>query len=273
MPQVFINIFMLLFLIYKSCNLLNHAGDSHTIGQFWDLAQKKWEVEKCLTIYCILNNDNINYINFYPVGQWKCHVWSSTHIHMAALAVTEMCKMCVCSLQLLAKDPDWNPTECNFQWIYVSPLSCVSCVPASCVLIWFVPVLVSCHYELSMFQLCLSRYVLITLCILVLSFEFAFVWSTRYSRCFLSMSVMPCLALSWCLIKDYYFEFTSSSPCSCSSLVCAPWQYRAKCCCNIKHSLWIKKRKIRGSAGAILTDITYNNNNQYTISYCIYKMI
>ncbi len=41
------------------------------------------------------------------------------------------------------------------------------------------PVLVSCH-ELSMFQLCLSRYVLITLCILVLSFEFDFVWSTRY---------------------------------------------------------------------------------------------
>ncbi len=31
-----------------------------------------------------------------------------------------------------------------------------------------------------MFQLCLSHYVLITLCILVLSFEFDFVWSTRY---------------------------------------------------------------------------------------------
>ncbi len=31
------------------------------------------------------------------------------------------------------------------------------------------PVLVSCHYKLRMFQLCLSRYVLITLCILVLS--------------------------------------------------------------------------------------------------------
>ncbi len=42
------------------------------------------------------------------------------------------------------------------------------------------PVLVSCHYELSMFQLCLSRYVLIIPCILVLSFEFDFVWSTRY---------------------------------------------------------------------------------------------
>ncbi len=49
------------------------------------------------------------------------------------------------------------------------------------------PVLVSCHYELSMFQLCLFHYVLITLCILVLS-----------------------------------FEFISSSACSCSSLVCAP---------------------------------------------------
>ncbi len=57
------------------------------------------------------------------------------------------------------------------------------------------PVLVSCHYELSMFQLCLSHYVLITLCILVLSFEFDFVWSTRYSPVFLSMSALPCLAL------------------------------------------------------------------------------
>ncbi len=73
----------------------------------------------------------------------------------------------------------------------VSPLSCVSCVPASCVHIWFV----SCHYELSMFQLCLSRYVLTTLCILVLSFEFDFFWSTRYSPVFLSMSALPCPAL------------------------------------------------------------------------------
>ncbi len=55
------------------------------------------------------------------------------------------------------------------------------------------PVLVSCHYELSMFQLCLSRYVLITLCILVLSFEFDFVWSTRYSPVF---PVYVSLALS-----------------------------------------------------------------------------
>ncbi len=55
-------------------------------------------------------------------------------------------------------------------------------------------VLVSCHYELSMFQLCLSRYVLITLCILVLSFEFDFVWSTRYFLVYpvsLSCLVLP----------------------------------------------------------------------------------
>ncbi len=62
------------------------------------------------------------------------------------------------------------------------------------------PVLVSCHYELRMFQLCLSRYVLIIPCILVLSFEFDFVWSTRYPRCF-----CPCQS---CLdvIKDYYLS-------------------------------------------------------------------
>ncbi len=40
------------------------------------------------------------------------------------------------------------------------------------------PVLVSCRYELICVQLCVCDYVLITLCILVLSFEFDFVWST-----------------------------------------------------------------------------------------------
>ncbi len=64
------------------------------------------------------------------------------------------------------------------------------------------PVLVSCHYELSMFQLCLSRYVLITLCILVLSFEFDLIWSTRYSPVFLSMSAL------FVKIKDYYLSLS-----------------------------------------------------------------
>ncbi len=52
-----------------------------------------------------------------------------------------------------------------------------------------------------MFQLCLSRYVLITLCILVLSFEFDLVWSTCDSSVFLSM---PCPALMF--IKDYHLS-------------------------------------------------------------------
>ncbi len=67
------------------------------------------------------------------------------------------------------------------------------------------PVLVSCHYELSMFQLCLSRYVLITLCILVLSFEFISSGLLVTPRCILSVS----LALS-CLvkIKDYYLSLS-----------------------------------------------------------------
>ncbi len=51
-----------------------------------------------------------------------------------------------------------------------------------------------------MFQLCLSRYVLITLCILVLSFEFDFVWSTCYFPVYFVCK--PCLVL----IKYYYLS-------------------------------------------------------------------
>ncbi len=61
------------------------------------------------------------------------------------------------------------------------------------------PVLVKCHYELILVQLCLSRYLWFTCVFIVLSIQFDFVWSTRYSRCFLSVS----LALSYLvLIKD-----------------------------------------------------------------------
>ncbi len=70
-----------------------------------------------------------------------------------------------------------------------------------------------------MFQLCLSCYVLITLCILVLSFEFDFVWSTRYFP-----GVSSCLVLPWCLIKDYYLSLSPRLRVPVSSLVCAPWQ-------------------------------------------------
>ncbi len=109
----------------------------------------------------------------------------------------------------------------------VSPLLCVCHVfPPLVSIFGLFPVLVKCHYELILVQPCLSNYLWFTCVFIVLSVHFDLVWSTRYSPVFLSMSVMPCHALS-CLdvsIKDYYFEFTSSSPCSCSSLVCAPWQ-------------------------------------------------
>ncbi len=78
------------------------------------------------------------------------------------------------------------------------------------------PVLVSCHYELSMFQLCLSCYVLITLCILVLSFEFYLVWSTCDSLGYLVCQ--PCLVN----IKDYYLSLSPRLRAPVSSLVCAP---------------------------------------------------
>ncbi len=54
-----------------------------------------------------------------------------------------------------------------------------------------------------MFQLCLSRYVLIIPCILVLSFQFDFVWSTRYFPVYLVS--LPCLVLL-VIIKDYHLS-------------------------------------------------------------------
>ncbi len=76
--------------------------------------------------------------------------------------------------------------------------SSVVCV--MCSIFGLFPVLVSCHYELSMFQLCLSHYVSITLCILVLSFEFDFIWSTRY------FPVYPVSESCLDVIKDYYLS-------------------------------------------------------------------
>ncbi len=52
-------------------------------------------------------------------------------------------------------------------------------------------------------ELCQSRYLCFTCVFIVLYVQFDFVWSTRYSRCFLSVSlVLSCLVL----IKDYYLS-------------------------------------------------------------------
>ncbi len=56
-------------------------------------------------------------------------------------------------------------------------------------------------------------------CILVPSVQFDFVWSTRYSRCILSVSpALSCLDV----IKDYYLSLSPRLRVPCSSLLCAP---------------------------------------------------
>ncbi len=87
--------------------------------------------------------------------------------------------------------------------ILVSGFCCVCHVFPPLVSIYgLFPVLVSCHYELSMFQLCLSRYVFIYPGYISPVFEFDFVWSTRYFPVYPvseSCLVLPCPALS-CLV-------------------------------------------------------------------------
>ncbi len=62
------------------------------------------------------------------------------------------------------------------------------------------PVLVWCDYWLILVQPCLSNYLWFTCVFIVLSVQFDFVWSTHYSRCFLSaLSCHVC-------IKDYYLS-------------------------------------------------------------------
>ncbi len=62
------------------------------------------------------------------------------------------------------------------------------------------PVLVKCDYELSMFQLCLCDCVNYPV-YLVPVFEFDFVWSTRYPRCILSVSLALSCPVLMCSLK------------------------------------------------------------------------
>ncbi len=80
------------------------------------------------------------------------------------------------------------------------------------------PVLVECHYELILVQLCFSKYLWLSCVFIVLSVQFDFVWSTRYSP----MSVLPCLGLMSTLKTVVWAYPRLRVP--RSSLVCAPWQ-------------------------------------------------
>ncbi len=93
----------------------------------------------------------------------------------------------------------------------MSGFCCVSCVPASCVHIWFV----SCPRLMSLWvNSCPAVFVslsVINLCILS-SCLFSLISSGLLvtPRCFLSMSALPCLALPCpdVFIKDYYLSFS-----------------------------------------------------------------
>ncbi len=79
-------------------------------------------------------------------------------------------------------------------------VSCVSCVPASCFLIWFV----SCHYWFIRVQVCVISECVFKSCLLSSISSGLLVIpgvSTRYSRCvYLALSTLDVV------IKDCYFE-------------------------------------------------------------------
>ncbi len=101
---------------------------------------------------------------------------------------------------------------------YVRPLSCMSCVPASCFLIWFV----SCPRFMSLWV-----------------YSVPGVWFVNYPvylspvfwvPCRLVYSLFPvflcvCIALSYLdvVIKDYYFEVSPRLRVPRFFLLCAPW--------------------------------------------------
>ncbi len=94
-------------------------------------------------------------------------------------------------------------------YLTVSPLSCVSCVPASCVLIWFV----SCpavFVWLSMIILCIYSPICSVSVRLV----------TPGVLVYLSCLVLPCLSE----LKTVYLSL-SSSRVPRSSPLCAPWHW------------------------------------------------
>ncbi len=57
------------------------------------------------------------------------------------------------------------------------------------------PILVKCDYQFILIQLCLSHYLWLSCVFIVLSIQYDFVWSTRYSPVFLLVSALPCHAL------------------------------------------------------------------------------
>ncbi len=105
---------------------------------------------------------------------------------------------------------------------YVRPLSCVSCVPASCFLIW----LVSCPHFMSLLVNSVPG-----VCVWLCVYYPVYLSPVCWVPCRLVYSLFPvflcvCIALSYLdvVIKDYYFEVYPRLRVPRFSLLCAPWQ-------------------------------------------------
>ncbi len=72
---------------------------------------------------------------------------------------------------------------------------CMSGVPPLDSTFGLFPILVKCDYQFILIQLCLSHYLWLSCVFIVLSIQYDFVWSTRYSPVFLLVSALPCHAL------------------------------------------------------------------------------
>ncbi len=114
----------------------------------------------------------------------------------------------------------------NFFWFgvvdNVRPLSCVSCVPASCFLIW----LVSCPRFMSLLVNSVPG-----VCVWLWVYYHVYLSPVCWVPCHLVYSVFPvflcvCITLSTLdvVIKDYYFEVYPRLRVPRFSLLCAPWQ-------------------------------------------------
>ncbi len=112
---------------------------------------------------------------------------------------------------------------CYFsQRTVVRPLSCVSCVPASCFLIW----LVSCPRFKSLLVNSVPG-----VCVWLWVYYQVYFSPVCWVPCRLVYSLFPvflcvCIALSYLdvIIKDYYFEVYPRLRVPRFSLLCAPWQ-------------------------------------------------
>ncbi len=110
----------------------------------------------------------------------------------------------------------------------VSPLSCVSCVPASCVHIWFV----SCPCLVWLLVKSVPVVFVSLACVFkFLPVQFSVVWSTCYSPVFLSVSALPCPGqpFFFVYIKYYYLSLLHvcvflypPRVCTVTDIRCAP---------------------------------------------------